>query len=398
MPVQSIDLSAVSGVSFNGSTVDKVNLNGSQIWQGSKPFKLMRRLPIASNRINPYYALSACPVPFSTTCGSATEARVYFDCTNGPLDRASDLYVRERSLNDTFINLAQHNDSAPVTVLNTGYLSVGSTDTSINFYQINVPSYPSQSAIVNQGVNFYNHARTDLLYLNHHVRDWGRNGIYVGTYPYEGNIANKPASNASLTEIALTSYYNFAFSEQLDYAINSSLKWNIATCSATSAGSAGADPYYLGVRGGHRPMEGVIIGTVNDDGTIAQSDYRVMFANHTPQSTNAYSGAVVPANWSIKWSGWWGGRFYKGTNTLTFQSQSEIDAVLSESAFTSYLASKNLMGFSTGYVVSDGVNWTGTVIDWTVANGLPVMSTGDYVFQRRNPVTNEFISGLYNEY
>jgi hypothetical protein len=35
MPTQSIDLSAVTDATFNGSTVEKINLNGSEIWTGA---------------------------------------------------------------------------------------------------------------------------------------------------------------------------------------------------------------------------------------------------------------------------------------------------------------------------------------------------------------------------
>jgi hypothetical protein len=42
---QSIDLANVSATNFNGSQVDAINLNGTEIWTGTKPFSLWSKVP-----------------------------------------------------------------------------------------------------------------------------------------------------------------------------------------------------------------------------------------------------------------------------------------------------------------------------------------------------------------
>lgn len=52
MPVQSIDLSAVTGTTFNGSAVDAINLNGTEVWSGSSALKWFIRLPTGTTKTN----------------------------------------------------------------------------------------------------------------------------------------------------------------------------------------------------------------------------------------------------------------------------------------------------------------------------------------------------------
>jgi hypothetical protein len=375
MPTQSIDLSAVTDTTFNGTAVDAVNLNGSEIWTGVKPWDLLVRIPTPANRLTPAYNIAINSPNTAPTGSSATW--FFYNVDNGPLIPLPHIY-------GGVFNISQSIENGPLQINAATPFSADATlltkivDTQGLTPQANVNITTRGMTGVSTG--FQNNMASVTDAPEGHADTYLASQAALGATTWQ--TGSKPPSGSSQTSIYVQEYYN------ANYAINLALLRNIPWGTIGNSVTSGNAQNTL------LSTNTTTVATVGDDGTVTPTVGYRLHDIYAASAVNSY-GDTVPASWRITFGGWLDETRYTQNTDQSYTAANSSSRPLTRAAFVQALDNNSLPTNVAVYefdFISDTPSFTLTYIG---GNNASTGTGTTYPLQRFDSVTGLQLSGLF---
>jgi hypothetical protein len=294
MATQSINLGTTTAVTFNGTTVNKINLNGSQIWAKAPQWILRQRIPSVARTSN----ANTVSTPIANTDTSAVSTvYTYIDITGGPLVEMPRLrgsvfhYYQIDGVGD--IQIGRTSALLPALLAGDSQLElVNMSITGDVPHEVRVKGPRSQT--LSETDNFDKTATIPGSSM------WRAetNSVFVTGVKIYYNTNNKPSTNSAQRMITAGSLYNANYIFDVPRIMN--LHWDIVY----SVSIATANTNRANTNATQVANQNVIsIGTINGDSTISKNVGYSLKENYAAAYTDSYGNPVVE-KWTTTFAGW----------------------------------------------------------------------------------------------